>query len=391
MRTITEFRIIIISIGTLFLLTACSHGLTECTNQTISNIAYADRGQSGINSEVRMQVGALTFAQNEQTILVVYVPESSEIPGRLVQLQVPTMRVARTVTLGRLAGGLTRMSGDTTRIVSAVKTDCPSEPSYKQKTCWSLFVWNTLTGGLVSVSRVPEENLRDVAISTDGKWLITAAIGAGLYNPEQMFGGVGLTAFQQSEYSLSGHGIEEQIISSEYTAVAFNSTGRIVAYGLQEKNLNTGKISGAVGFQDWDGEHLNPLVTFHLGDILFYVAQGFLDSAPLRLAIDPSDHWLAVQSANNLELREIKATVFPKQTQIDLPLSSSGVMAFNPSSSLIAVGHAQGVKVLRVPDLKVVLDKRGAQTTALTFSPDGCWLAWGDTEGTVHIANAPKP
>ncbi|MBI5301518.1 MAG: hypothetical protein HY868_05225 [Chloroflexi bacterium] len=47
--------------------------------------------------------------------------------------------------------------------------------------------------------------------------------------------------------------------------------------------------------------------------------------------------------------------------------------------------------MLSVPNLNVVLDKPGSQTTAIAFSPDGCLLAWGDTEGVVHIINSPKP
>jgi WD40 repeat protein len=100
---------------------------------------------------------------------------------------------------------------------------------------------------------------------------------------------------------------------------------------------------------------------------------------------------LAVQSEVGLELRDMYSGFFPQKAKVALPQTDKGVLEFSPSGKYLAGGHSQGLKVFTVPDLKIALDKPGSQATAIAFSPDGCLLAWGDAEGTVHIVNSPKP
>ena len=179
---------------------------------------------------------------------------------------------------------------------------------------------------------------------------------------------------------------EEKILRS-IVAVAFNSTGKLFAFGMRDENLRNKKVSGAVGLRAWDGQEIKLLIHFKLGGFESAVGEPELDRVPLHLAFNNTDHWLAVQTDKTLELRDMSLS---KNAEVNLPDSSVGAIVFNPSSSLLAVGHSQGMKVLHVPDLSVALDKKDAAVTAIAFSPDGCLLAWADIDGVVHLTSSPS-
>jgi hypothetical protein len=157
-------------------------------------------------------------------------------------------------------------------------------------------------------------------------------------------------------------------ISGDYPqqiiAVAINDEGTLIAYGTQQRNI---RVEGR------DGKRLIPEV--YVLNYGFGKSEGpgmvETEAVPIKLAISPSNKWLAVQSEVGLELRDMYSGFFPQKAKVALPQTDKGVLEFSPSGKYLAGGHSQGLKVFTVPDLKIALDKPGSQATAIAFSPDG--------------------
>jgi len=190
-----------------------------------------------------------------------------------------------------------------------------------------------------------------------------------------------------------GSGIDpEQGIVYRNATGALSKGSNLVALGIRTEKLSGQPFRGSVELEQWDSKALNPIIRsgLRLGSDDLTDPRGLeVKGMPLRLTFDSADRWLAAQTESAVYLFDV-ASFGAIRDQVDFLPTSLGVLRFNPFSSLLAGGHAEGLRVWSVPGLKTVLNQSSAQTTAIAFSPDGCLLAWGDVEGTVHIINAPK-
>ncbi len=325
--------------------TACVQSTTP-TN-SVEQITHATNNQS--------LVATLGFSANGQSMLIGYTD------GEFVEVELANRSVMRSLKLTQLTPGLTRLSENRNLLITAGDN--------------GIKAWDTATGDVLHESKEKTKiYLNDIALSNDGNWLIEGTNGLNIYSPTENKG-------------RSGYGISIIGYSLSPRAVAFNSTGTRVIYALQEMNLDTHKVRGKIRMLNWDGRVLEGAYRFELGEIKFPFER-VTDQVPLRLTIDPSDQWVAARTLSAIELDTFALS---QHATLNIPSTSFGSLAFNPPSTLLAVGIQQGLRVYSVPDLNEVLDQNGPEASAIAFSPDGCLLAWGDVEGTVHIINAPKP
>ncbi len=345
-----------------------------CESQSEQNIRYADLG----GRQGPAQVSALVLTPNNQDALIAYAFEQSNLPGELVHLNLSNLRLNTSFQLAPIDRALARFSKDAKVVVAAGLNI--NQPKYRR-----IQAWNTSTGTVISDSKpalTELDRVNDISISPDDQWVFYAdELGADLAN---------LSNDSASVVDLATC----FACSQEINAVTFDTTGKLLAFGSRFETYEPKRSWGQIGLRVWDGHDL-----FHI-DVLPPVPNRIfghdssfflLDESPLRIAFDPTNHWIGALMRNNVELRDLTAPDFSRKAQINLPKSSPGVVVFSPSGSILAVGHSQGMTVLRVPDLSLVLDKLGAEVTAIAFSPDGCRLSWGDAEGTIHIINAPTP
>ncbi len=337
-------------------------------------------GQLGLKNETvgKAQVAALIFTSDENTLLVAYAFDEPAAVGQLAQIQIIDHRVIRTVPLGRLTVGLTRFTEDTELILSAAPKACPFNAALDEA-CWDVRVWNTVDGKTMEMPEGTNTNLRDIAVSGDRKWLLKTE----LVNTITSFD----TQAQGESFAESREGVHREVVIG-----SLSQKGNLVGLGIKDEPYRGGTAIGLVRLEQWNGQRLEPIVRqgwrFGSNDLTGDAMQ--LDGVPLRLVFDSADRWLAAQTLNSIYLFYIPS-LGEWNRRANFPRSSLGVLRFNPVGSLLSGGHASGIRVLSVPDLKVTLDKLSAQVSAIAFSPDGCLLAWGDTEGTVHIINTPMP
>ncbi len=354
-----------------YLTVASATAAASCSSRPESSRSYADLLISP-PSTPKEAVAALAFTSDGQTMWVAFSREPVGQGGQLVQIRHVDWRGLRMLELDSLNERFTRFNGDATLLVTFRQERSIQPPALSQYSpifTYGLKVWNTTTGNLVPRQGYTEGSLVDIDFAKSGTWLLTVRYGFTVLSVTKP----GL------ERELSVGGEEPQ----PTVTAAFNNAGNLIAYGTDKKRVY---ISG------WDGHSFDLTYIEGFGPIKHEVQiWGSLDHTPIKLAIAPNNKWLAVQFNEGLELRDMSSGFFPQQSQVTLPQTSNGVLEFSPSGTLLAVGHAQGMRVYSVPDLKLLLDKPGAQTTAIAFSPDGCLLAWGDKEGIVHTISSPQP
>lgn len=321
----------------------------------------------GARRNATMAVAALAFSGDGPNLWIAYVQDQAD-SGQLVQVQISYWQVLRSLELAYLNTLFTRFNGDATLLASVSQLPCPTTP---YSPCVEPRVWETDSGALISSPRASGGliDVHDIAFTGRGDWLV-AVIGPGLdiIRPTEITAGLGLV--------LAGEELERIVVGT------INASGDRIVYGTDRKSLE---------LQNWDGHSLNDMYSWHLGAFYFDGGRADTDAVPLKLAISPNDRWLAVRSVDGLELRDASAQSLPQYRKTNLENSSSTVIEFNPSSSLLAAGSSQHLQVFSIPTLNQLLDKPNSQVTAIAFSPDGCQLAWGDVEGTVHIITAPNP
>ncbi len=319
-------------------------------------------------------IAALGFTGDGQTMFVAYSREPASRGGRLIQIRVSDWQVLRTIELDDLNERFTQFNGDATLLASFHQAPCRAD---RPNLCYDLRVWRT-TGELMPQQKFTVTDMVAVNFAKQSTWLLAVAPGGfNIVDPISPSSGVGsaVPTGEQFECLVTG---------------ALNNSANLVAYATQPL---CSRPQGRIRVEGWDGHFLDMHnYTFGLGPFRSDVwPSEDLDHVPLGLAIAPNNKWLAIQSAEGLELRDISSGFFPQQAKVSLPRTSAGVLEFNPSGSLLAVGYSKGTRVYSVPDLRLVLDKPGPPTTTLTFSSDGCVLAWADEQGTVHIISTPQP
>lgn len=344
---------------------------TSCPSRPESSRTHSDLLLS-TPSTTTEAVAALAFASDGQTLWLAFSREPTGQGGELVHIRLADWQVLHAFELDALNERFTQFNGDATLLVTFRRdwwTPPPAYSRYPPIPIYDLKAWQTATGELIPGEKYTAA-VEDFGLAKKGKWVIAVRQAAiDILDPTKPSSrralGIG---FDTVELLLTG---------------ATNDSGDLIAYGTDAQH---------VWIDTWDGKSLEDAYVLEFGPIRKELwLQVNLEHKPIKLAIAPNNKWLAVQSEEVLELRDMYSGFFPQQAQVTLPRTSNGILQFSPSAKFLAVGHSQGLRVYTVPDLKTVVDKPGSQTTAIAFSPDGCLLAWGDTDGTVHIVNAPKP
>ncbi len=337
----------------------------SCKEWPETTHAYSALPGSIASSESQPGVAALAFSRDGQDVWIAYIHEEPA-PGQLVKMHLSDWKLMHTLELASLNTRFTRLNGDATLIASVSRIPCPAHPN---SSCVEPRVWKTDSGQLISAPQpMGFSDVHDMALTKEGDWLL-AVIGHGLdiISPSEVTRGIGKDFV----------GGEEKIVVG-----TINDSGNLVANGTDRKNIEV---------EEWDGQYLHDIYPWSFGPWNFTGGEVRIDAIPIKLAISPDNKWLAVQHADGLELRDLSNRFIPQHGRVTLEHSSDAVLQFNPSDSVLAVRTATGLEVFSIPNLQLMLRKPTAQVTALAFSPDGCLLAWGDVEGTVHIINAPRP
>ncbi len=366
----------ILGLFILPILMGCAQNREDALNSTLTpppscqawpetTHAYSVLPGSIISSPSQPVVAALAFSPDGQDVWIAFIHEEP-VPGQLVKLHLSDWKVRHTLELASLNTRFTRFNGDATLIASVSRIPCPAHPN---SSCVEPRVWKTDSGQLISAPQpMGFSDVHDMALTKEGDWLV-AVIGHGLdiISPSEVTRGIGKDFV----------GGEEKIVVG-----TINDSGNLVANGTDRKYVEV---------EEWDGQHLHDVYPWSFGPWNFKGGEVRIDAIPIKLAISPDNRWLAVRYADGLELRDLTNRFIPPHGRVTLEHSSDTVMQFNPSGSVLAVTTVTGLEVFSIPNLQLMLKKPTAQVTALAFSPDGCLLAWGDVEGTVHIINAPKP
>lgn len=342
-----------------------------CNPQAELQFSYSSFQRSNSKYTSPPSIAALAFASLSE-LWIAYNRDTFHEPGQVFLVSLPDGQVAIQRELGQFNPTNTHFIDNGMLIASANSVGCNPVIPNPLGVCQRIFLWRTNTGELLSADRNAWGEISDMAFDEQGQWVVTAEGSVEVYDPKQLYGGFGWLP------AGDGENRTEHVIST-----TFNRTGNLIAIGTKQQKIYV---------EGWNGIKFVHPYRWSVGDVTSESSAALpVDVFPLKLAIDPSTRWLAILSEDQIELRDITTVSLPRQRKAKLIAVSRGVLGFNPASSMLAVGYSQGLRVYSVPDLKQLADKPGAQVTFVAFSPDGCLLAWGDVEGTVHIINAPKP
>ncbi|MEW5717745.1 MAG: hypothetical protein AB1817_03890 [Chloroflexota bacterium] len=324
----------------------------------------------------------MTFNPDNTRLLIAYSFAQPDVPGELVQIRTLDWQLVSSVSLARLTPGLTRFTAKTDWILSAIPKACTGR-EFAKETCWDIRGWDTTSGQPVDVLNRPDTDLYDLVISGNGQWLLQIASLSSLTNFDP----------QPHGMSFSAGYFPDEDRRREFVAGALSKQGDLVVLGIKDETRGGKFIAGWVKLLRWNGKTLEETGwndgQWHISPDL--TANGAkVDNVPLRLTFDPTDRWLGAQTTNSIYLFDIP-NMGRLRGSVKFGTARQGVLGFNSAGSLLAGGHLQGLKVLSILGLKTVLERSDSEVTAVAFSHDGCLLAWGDAEGTVHIINAPRP
>jgi WD40 repeat protein len=369
----------------LMLMAGCGLKTEYASNSSVTAVSTcrlvpeSEHSQPSITSETKTisaSVAAIAFTPDIGALWVAYSGTTEGFTGQISQIELQNWQVINSLVLDSPSPRFTRFNGDGSLIASANTVECPTDMNPRpitQGSCAEPKVWDTATGQLTSVTRYsPATDLQDLAFDRQGHWLLAAQKNLRIFSPLASGG----------RYSITPAGDKENSLDDVVTG-AFNKSGDLVAYGTKERRI---------GIKAWDGQSLKHAYILNIGIIQSEGGgEEKIDVAPIKLAISPNNKWLAIQFDEGIELLDMTSGFFPQQGKVSLPRTATGVLEFNPSGLLLAVGYSEGMRIYSVPDLKLILDKPGPQASTMAFSPDGCLLAWGDEQGTVHIISTPKP
>jgi WD40 repeat protein len=226
-------------------------------------------------------------------------------------------------------------------------------------------VWDTRSGELILDTSEYGGYATDVALSSDGRWLVEA-YPDGLDVLETGTGvSVGGFAVVTCEWK-EGHGCPS------ITAATFGPAGTWLAFADD---------TGWVKIEEWDPKVPGLGWTLHWEERV---------ETPLALAIDPSRQQMAAVTTAHLLMWDLQARFRKEVLKESVPPSPLAGLAFSPDGALLAVGTTSGWQLWSVGNKKLLLENERA-TFAVTFSPDGRLFAWGDTEGDIHLWGVPAP
>jgi WD40 repeat protein len=328
--------------------------LTSKTSPRVTELANLSSGMSG-------PVAALAFTPDSRELLSVHGTEEV-----LQRWQVENGVLLRTLDIGPVGMAAVAFDGQARLLaIGAGRTEPAIQAGYDVR-FGGVHVWDTQSGELILDTSEEEPYARyitDVALSYDGRWLAKVYEGGITFvNAET---GVYDFGFSREAY--------ESPIQPTITAATFGPTGTWMGYADD---------LGWVEIKEWYPKAELPWKVKHGGEEKTPV--------PLALAIDLSQHRMAMVTTEMLIVWDLQAQFNKMVIEESVPSSPLAGLVFSPDGSLLAVGTASGWQLWSVEDRKLLLeDERAAY--ALAFNRNGHLFAWGDTEGSIHLWGVPGP
>jgi WD40 repeat protein len=244
-------------------------------------------------------------------------------------------------------------------------------------------VWETQTGTLILRNvqqHIPPGTLDgisiviDVALSPDGKWLLTSEASADEY----------VTFFKhffQVEVATGRLGTHLVDFSRQPEEDDFD----VITFDFQGEFFVAAGESGEVDIFRFQAPEYpaKPYETIE--------EPGQLGDRPLALAFDQQRRWLARVRGNALTVWDLQSNRFKRQLEAGTgeTIGPTASLAFNPSGTLLGVGTANGWQIWDLEKQELLVEDTDTEVYAITFSPDGRLFAWGDASGVVHIWGIP--
>lgn len=366
----------------LFILFGCASGLPNMSqSQGQGDNVQCPNQNSGVelNNTIRdlsvinpANIAAIAFTESKNGIFIAYQIDSAST-GQIDEINLTDGQILNSTSLAPVTAGNSHFVKHGNALISAIETQCET-PSFER--CWKTGIWDSRSGRIEwdgGISRA----LSTFVASEDGQVIFRGAMINSLVDR----GTDGGIYFGKSHIDRS-----ETIVTSSLT-----EDGRLLAIGIEEQDYLSGQKVGELLLQEWTGRELRPPVRIDLGPIqLNSPFRRELNNVPLSVEVAPNNKWLGVLTDDTIHIFET-STLKETSAKLLAPFSAPGGLVFNQRGSQLAIGHSRGITILSVPKADTLFDVPGAETTAIAFSSDGCLLAWGDVEGTVHIINAPKP
>jgi WD40 repeat protein len=340
----------------------------ELTAENISNLTEFARFSEGNTGEV----AAIMFMPDIQTLLAAYTDE-----GTLRHWSLKDGTSTLTLDIHPVNLGATSFDRTGSKIATAAGWDWElhkSEVAYIGSR-----VWDTQTGKLILrlvQQDIPPGTLDgisiviDVALSPDGKWLLTSEASADEY--VSIF-----KHFFQVEVAtgrLGTHLVDfsRQPEEDDFDVITFDFQGEFFAATAESGEVDVFRFNPPQ-------YPAKPFDTIE--------EPGQLGDRPLALAFDQQRQWLARVRGNTLTVWNLQSNDYKHQMKVSTgeTVGPTASLAFNPSGRLLGVGTANGWQIWDVKNQTMLAENTDAEVYAVTFSPDGRLFAWGDALGVIHI------
>lgn len=371
------------------MLTSCSWlrgpvSTTEvCSTVMTSPMPFEKIAQ--LQQSLSAPVAALDFSEDRPQLIAIY-GSTKNSGGQIIRWNLASDEIGKTQEVSWLHPKLTRINAmgnaiatvdDRWESVGRVRRQF----RFPERIFAVIEIRDEMTGQLTKIqpsyhTRLHELPLHTLAISRDGQYVLTLTDDTASIDSTDPAIDHGLDAIHPV--------ISEDLdyIPDTYVAGAFDQRGQILAVALGR---------GAIEVYEFS-ESTDALLRGY-GKLYPVLERG--SAKPVAVAIDHEGKWLAVLRTNSIELRNLHSWftyVWPPFSFLstvrivyDLPATESGLLAFRPQGDLLAIGTPHGWQLRRSTDLSLVMEQTESSVTALAFSDDGCYVAFGEESGLVQV------
>lgn len=211
----------------------------------------------------------------------------------------------------------------------------------------------------------------EIVIYPGGNWLLGYTRGSHFLGIQcvEMHCNADLTT-----YSLGDVDDPEGLLTID--KVVFDSTGSLAAVTFEQGNI---RIYGLTGEANLD---LNYRV--ELGE------RNIRENVPTQaLIFDDTRSWLAMLRGEQLWVWDLR--LGRNQLHFSASVPTGKLLTFDRMGKFLLVGTADAIQVWDVASKKLLKEYVISGISALTTSPDGRLVIWGDSQGIIHLWGAPKP